>query len=90
MDVQEGYRWPSFLPVAREDGTVERFPALEITYRELLVSSSLHLLDGDVTRPYVHSVIPQGDVSQVVEIARVTAEAVRAAYASVDYAVGYM
>jgi hypothetical protein len=89
VDAQEGYRWPSTLPVGRENGTVEQVPALKVTYRELLASSSLGLVDGDVTRPYVHPVIPQGGAGTVVEVGRLTAEAIRAAYGAVDQSVGY-
>jgi len=89
VDVHEVYNWPSVLPVARASGTVELVPALEITYRELLTSSSLGLLEGDVTRPYVHPVIPQGDSAPAIEAARLTVEAIRTAYGAVDDAVGY-
>jgi hypothetical protein len=58
-DEQWGYRLPSELPIARESGTVERVPAMEITYRELLASSSLGILTDDVSRPYVHPVQPR-------------------------------
>jgi hypothetical protein len=49
----------------------------------------LGLLEGDVTRPYVHPVIPQGGGPPSVEAARLTLEAIRAAYAAVDDAYGY-
>jgi hypothetical protein len=82
-------RWPSSLPIAREGGETELVPALEVTYRELLVSSSLGLLDGDVTRPYIDPVRPQGDFGLVAEVARLTIDATRAAYAAVDESIGY-
>lgn len=89
VDAQKGYAWPSALPIARDDGTVELIPGLEITYRQLLASSSLGLLEGDVTRPYVHPVTPQGGPYPAIETARLTIEAIRAAYGAVDDAVGY-
>ena len=60
--------------------SVEQVPGPEVTYRELLVTAELGLIEGDVTRPYVHPVAPQGDVDQIIEAARLTAEAIRAAY----------
>jgi hypothetical protein len=88
-DAEDRYEWPSALPVARENGRVELVPALEITYRELLASSSLGLVEGDVTRPYVDPVIPQGETERVIEVARLTIEAIRAAYGAADDALGY-
>ena len=88
VDAQEGYRWPSTLPVARENGTIEQVPALEITYLELLASSLLGLLKGDVTQPYVHPVIPQGPAGDLVEPLRLTLEAIRAAYTQIDHRFG--
>lgn len=89
VDEQEGYRWPARLHIAREDGTVELVHGREITFRELLASSTLGLIEGDVTRPYVHPVIPQGDVGHAAEAARLTIEAIRAAYGAVDDATGF-
>jgi hypothetical protein len=89
VHAQEAYRWPSVQPLARANGTVESVPALDLPYRDLLASSQLNLIAGDVTRPYVHPVIPQGDAGTVIEIAKLTAEAVRAAYGAVDASVGY-
>lgn len=89
VDPHVGDRWRWDLPIARENGDVKRVPALEITYREMLASASLDLLEGDVTRPYVHPVIPQGDAGHVAEAARLTIEAIRAAYGDVDGAVGH-
>lgn len=88
VDARRGYRWPRTLPIARENGTIEQVPALEITYRELLASSLLGLLEGDVTRPYVHPVIPQGPAGDFVEPLRLTLEAIRAAYTGVDHRFG--
>jgi hypothetical protein len=90
VDPQVGYAWRWDLPIARENGEVERVPALGVTYRELLASASLGLLEGDVRRPYVHPVIPQGDAGHIVEIARLTLEAIRAAYTDVGDAVGHV
>ena len=83
------YQWPWTLPVAREDGTVTQISAGEITYRELLAASELGLIEGDVRRPYVHPVIPQGGAGALIEAGRLTLEAIRAAYGTVDDSVGY-
>jgi hypothetical protein len=87
-DEQWGYRLPSELPIAREAGTIERVPAMEISYRELLASSSLGVLRDDVSRPYVHPVRPQGDAGLAIEVGRLTIEAIRAAYAYLDETIG--
>jgi hypothetical protein len=63
---------------------VEQVPGLRITFRELLVSSSLGLLEGDVTRPYVHPVIPQGDPGTLIVVGKLTAHAIHAAYGALD------
>jgi hypothetical protein len=55
-----------------------------VTYRELLASSSLGLIEGDVRRPYVDPVIPQGELETSVELVRQTVDALRAAYDGVD------
>ncbi len=72
LSAGDGHRWPSTFPIAKEDGTVEQVPALRITYRELLAASSLGLLEGDVTRPYVHPVRPQGDPGLLIEVGKLT------------------
>ena len=84
IDEQTGYAWPSKLPVARDDGTTEYVPAMEVTYRELLASSALGLIEGDVMRPYVYPKSPQGVPAAPSELANLSADAVRAAYASAD------
>jgi hypothetical protein len=85
---QDGLRWPQTLPVAREDGSIQRVSGRDVSLRQLLVSSDLGLITGDVTRPYVHPVRPQGDPALVGAIAQLTAEAVHAAYAAVDARIG--
>lgn len=75
--------WPTLLPVATLDGSVELRPWQEITYRDLLVSSKLGLVEGDVRRPYVHGGRPQGDLHNLVEAGRLTSEIVRATYDTV-------
>jgi hypothetical protein len=87
-DEQWGYQLPSELQIARETGAIESVPAMEVTYRELLASSSLGVLEDDVTRPYVHPVRPQGDAGLAVEVGRLTVEAIRAAYAYLDQTIG--
>jgi len=85
----DAYKWPPTLPVAREDGTVEQVPALQVTFRELLASSYLGILEGDVTKPYVHPVRPQGDPALIAAIVKLTVHAIHAAYAAVDARVGF-
>jgi hypothetical protein len=89
VDARESNRWPARLSIAREDGAAELVQGVEVTFRELLASSSLGLIEGDVTRPYVHPVMPQGDVGPAIEAARLTIEAIRAAYSAVDDATDY-
>jgi hypothetical protein len=88
IEQNEVYGWPSRLPIARESGAIESISPLQVTYRELLASSEVGLLDGDVTRPYVDPVRPQGS-GQLVELAHLAVRAVRDAYAAVDDSVGY-
>jgi hypothetical protein len=85
----ESYAWPETLPIAREDGMIEQKPGVDVTYRELLVASELGLIEGDIKRPYVDPVIPQGDLGPSIEAAKFALEVVRAAYAGVDDAWGY-
>lgn len=89
VDRQAGHCWPSTLPVARGDGSIEQIPGFGIPYRDLLASASLGLIEGDVKRPYVHPVIPQGDPATIAEFGRLAAAAVRAAYDGVQDSVGY-
>ena len=79
MQLMDG--WPYLLPIAKETGQVEKIPWGEVTYRQLLVSSSLGLIEGDVLRPYISGSMPQGNAHEVVEAAKVTADAIRHAYA---------
>lgn len=85
IDEQIGYAWPSKLPVARENENTEYVPAMKITYRELLASSALGLIEGDVMRPYVYPKSPQGTPAALSELVSLSADAVRAAYASADH-----
>lgn len=73
------YGWPSTLPVADDEGNVSQVDWEDVTYRDLLVSSALGFIEGDVWRPYLVPFIPQGDVPTITEVARVTADAVRLA-----------
>lgn len=84
----DGLRWPSTLPVAREDGTVVQAPGLSVSFRELLASSDLGLIEGEITSPYVHPVRPQGDPALVGAVVHLTVQAIHAAYAAVDARVG--
>lgn len=84
---QIGYKWPNTLPVARDDGSVKQLPAMEVMFRELLVSSQLALITGDVTRPYVYPMLPQGVLAPLGDVLHLTAEAVSLARESVDHLV---
>ena len=72
------YAWPSRLPVPKSDGTISEVPGKEVTVRQLLAASELDLIRGDVTRPYLFPVAPQGAGQVVVEIGRIAPEFVRA------------
>jgi hypothetical protein len=89
VDDKERNEWPSHLPIARESGDIELVFGTAVTFRELLASSSLGLIEGDVTRPYVDPVMPQGELESAIEVGRLTIEAIRAAYGAVDDAFGY-
>jgi hypothetical protein len=69
FDQERVLNWPDLLPIPREDGSVEQIPGLVVTYRELLASASLGLISGDITRPYIHPVRPQGERGANVEAA---------------------
>ncbi len=73
FDVQASYEWGDHLPVAGLDGTVTYRHFTDTTYEELLASTRLNLIQGDVTRPYICPSLPQGDPAQIVEGLRVTA-----------------
>jgi hypothetical protein len=84
----DGHR-PGFvrtLPIALSDGTVGQVTWHEATYRQLIVSQRLGVLEADVTRPYIWLARPQGDVNLVIEAIKVTADAIRAAYAALPAA----
>ncbi|NNN07923.1 MAG: hypothetical protein HKL85_01865 [Acidimicrobiaceae bacterium] len=81
---QIGYKWPNTLPVVRNDGGVEQVPAMDVTFRELLVSSQLELTTGEVTQPYVYPVLPQGVPAPLGDVFHLTVEAVSLARANVD------
>jgi hypothetical protein len=72
--------WTPNLPVALPDGSVEERRWAKVTYQQLLVAAELGMVRGDATRPYVRLVFPQGNAIAVVQGARATAEAIRAAY----------
>jgi hypothetical protein len=82
------YQWPRTLPVARLDGTIEEVAGSEILCRDLLASSRLGLIEGDVTRPYLQPSVPQGVGGLETEATRLAAEVVTAIYRAVDSDVG--
>ena len=71
------YAWPSRLPVPISDGTISEVPGKEVTVRQLLAASELGLIRGDVRRPYLFPVTPQGAGQVVVELAKIAPEIVR-------------
>ena len=79
IDPQSGYAWPSQLPAPDIDGNISLIPAKNVTVRQLMAASQLGLIRGDVTRPYVYPVRPQGSGQVVVEISTIAPEIVRAA-----------
>ncbi len=85
IDEQVGYKWPSTIRVVRDDGSVENVPAMSVTFRELLASSSLGLVEGDVTRPYVYPVRPQGVTSVISDFSHISPDDVKAVYAGIDH-----
>src|SRR5262249_54103672 len=87
FNVQEHYHWGRCVPVADMDGTVSEISFKEVTFRQLLASQQLGLIEGDVTRPYICPSMPQGDIPSLAHAAQVGVEAARAAYAGVDVAV---
>ena len=87
FDVQHSYRWKNRLPVVDMDGNVTYHPCQEVTYRQLLVSAAAGLIEGDVQRPYICPSMPQGDVPGLTEVAHVSVEAAKAAYAGFDVTV---
>jgi hypothetical protein len=77
------YEWPFLLKIARDTGVVEEVAWRDVTYRELIASSTLGLVEGDVLRPYICLSHPQGvGPAEIAEGVRVTLEAIRHAYAA--------
>ncbi len=85
LDSSRVFRWPYLLDIAKETGEVTRVPWHEVTYRELLASAELGLIEGDPSRPYIWGWRPQGS-TEVVEAAKVTIEAIRIAYSHLPQA----
>lgn len=86
FNVREHYGWDNRVPLAALDGKVSYRSFRKVTYRQLIVSKSLNLIEGDVVRPYICPSTPQGDIPGLTEVARLTAEAIKAAYAGADIA----
>lgn len=87
FNIPESYRWKNCLPVADVAGNVTYHPCQQITYRQLIVSERLGVIDGDVMRPYICPSMPQGDIQGITEVARVTAEVAKLAWEGADIAV---
>lgn len=71
---------PWTLQIALPDGSITERAAPEVTYRGLLVASSLGLVEADVTRPYLALRRPQGLFPLDAQALHLTYELVRAAY----------
>jgi hypothetical protein len=82
FDEHRMYDWPRLLTIARESGVVEEVPWPEVTYRELVASSRLGLVEGDVLRPYISGSMRQGGPQEIAEGVRVTVEAIHHVYAA--------
>jgi hypothetical protein len=77
INPQSGYAWPGRLPAPDWDGNIVMTAALEVTVRQLLVSSELGLIRGDVTRPYIYPVKPQGAAQVIADLAPLAPDIVR-------------
>lgn len=83
VDAQVGYQWPSRLPAPEADGTVNLVDGRDVTMRQLLAASDLGLIRGDVSRPYLFPVVPQGTGQVIVDLGRIAPEVVRASLTAV-------
>jgi len=77
------YSWPSRLRIPEVDGTISEVFGQDVTVRQLLAAGQLGLIHGDVTRPYLFPVIPQGSGQVVTDIATIAPEIVRAAMSAI-------
>jgi hypothetical protein len=78
-----GYGWPNKLPAPNPDGSISMVWGRDISVRQLLASKQLGLLRGDVTRPYVFPVRPQGGGAVLRELGPIAPDLVRAVLASI-------
>lgn len=86
FDIRYSYHWKRRVPVADLDGSVHELPFEDVTYRQLLASQKLGLIEGDVTRPYICPSMPQGDVPALAHATHVAVEAAKAVYAGLGVA----
>lgn len=86
FDLEHAHRWRRQVLVANTDGTVRLVSFKEVTYRQLLASQRLALIDGDVTRPYICPSMPQGNAPALAHAAVVSIEAAKAAYVGLEVA----
>jgi len=77
------YAWPSRLPAPDSDGTVSEVSGKDVTVRQLLAAGQLGLIRGDVTRPYLFPVMPQGAGQVAADVGNIAPEIVKAAVTSV-------
>lgn len=84
FDIPRSYRWTTEVPVADMDGSVHLLSLHEVTYRQLLVSQRLGLVEGDVARPYICPSMPQGDIPALTHAAHLSVGAVKAAYSGLQ------
>jgi hypothetical protein len=83
IDAQVGYQWPSRLPAPGADGGVNLVDGRDVTMRQLLAASGLGLIRGDVSRPYLFPVVPQGAGQVITDLGQIAPEVVRASLAVV-------
>ncbi|MHB1209873.1 MAG: hypothetical protein ACYC1I_09240 [Acidimicrobiales bacterium] len=84
IDAQVGYQWPSRLTVPCADGSISLIHGRDATMRQLLAASDLGLISGDVSRPYLFPVVPQGTGQVIADLGQIVPEVVRAALAAVQ------
>ena len=86
FNVEEHFGWHSVVAVVDENGSTEYRDFREVTVRQVFASAQLGLIAGDVARPYICPSMPQGDLPGLAELAQVSADAAKAAYAGLQVA----
>jgi hypothetical protein len=86
---QESYLWRGKVAVVLEDGSRDLLETHEVTYRQLLATSALGLVDGDVTRPIIQPSIPQGAGGTLLELVEYASHLAPTVYSEIDKFFGY-